>query len=149
MSLDTTEVRAKLRKALDNIGRTNGHACPTSSSNVDPILHELFIAGEATSYWRTRYDAAKADAMNLCVADLDEAVSSVIKLNAGTSVSLCDGNLYHLSAEIKRPAKRLDQRALRNYMIVHMKLDKAAVDAAFAACSTKNGPAKTLRVSGK
>ena len=148
MSHDVSMLRAKLRKALDNVGRNNGHACPPTSSNIDPALHELFVAGEAVEYWKTRHDDAKEAALAMSTG-LDDAVTSVINLDAGTSVTLADGELYTLSVDIKRPANRLDQKALRNYMRTQLGMDAIDVDKAFDACTTKNAPAKTIRVASK
>lgn len=149
MSSDTNMLRAKLRKALDNIGRNNGHACPPTTSNVDPLLHELFIAAEAQAYFKTRYDEAKDQAMLAADDTLDAAVQSVIDMGAGTSVTLAEGDLYVMTCDISKPAERLDTRALRNYMQVELGLDKATVDRAFDACSTKNAPAKKIKVASR
>lgn len=148
MTHDVSMLRAKLRQSMDKVGRTNGHACPSSSSNVDPVLHELFVAGEATAYWKTRHDAAKAEALALGEG-LDGAVDGVIKMDAGTSVTIADGELYTLSVDIKKPAARLDQAALRSYLMVKLGLDRSVVEQAFDAATTKNAPAKTIRVSSK
>lgn len=148
MTNDIGILRAKLRKALDNVGRNNGHACPETSSNIDPTLHELFVAGEAVSYWKTRHEEAKEAA--LAIGDgLDDAVQSVIDTNSGTSVTLASGDLYTMTCDIKRPAMRLNQTALRNYMQTQLGLDKAAVDKAFDACSTASAPAKTIKVASR
>lgn len=148
MAHDTNMLRAKLRKALDNIGRNNGHACPDTTSNVDPTLHELFISAEAMAYFKTRHDEAK-DAAMLMSEGLDDAVQSVIDMNAGTSVTLCEGDLYTLTCDISKPAMRVDQRALRNYMQTVLGLDKSVVDKAFDACSKANAPAKKIKVASR
>lgn len=148
MSHDTNMLRAKLRKAMDSIGRKNGHACPETNSNVDSLLHELFVAGEATAYWKDRHEQAKTAA--LAASDgLDDAVQGVIDMDAGTSVTLVSGDLYVMTADISKPAARLDQTALRNYMKVELGLDPDVVDAAFNACTTKNAPAKKIKVASR
>ena len=150
MSHDTNMLRAKLRQAMDRVGKTNGHAMPPSTSNVDPILHELFVAGEAVAYWKTRHDDAKEVAMQAAGGDtLAEAVQSVIDLGAGTSVTLAEGDLYTMTCDISKAASRLDQRALRNYMQTELGLSAAVVNKAFDACSVSNAPAKKVKVSSR
>lgn len=148
MSHDTGMLRAKLRQALDRIGHHNGHACPDTQSNTDPLLHELYIAAEMAAYAKTRHDEAKKAA--LAVADgLDDAVQSVIDMDAGTSVTLVTGELYTMTADISKPAARLNQTALRNFLQVELGLDAATVDKAFAAATTKNAPAKKIKVASR
>lgn len=146
MSHDINMLRAKLRKALDNIGKNNGHACPPTTSNHDPILHELYISAECQAYFKTRHDAAKTEALGLSDT-LDDAVQGVIDMDAGTSVTLVSGELYTMTADISKPAARLDQRALRNYLQTTLGLDAATVNKAFEACTSKNSPAKKIKVS--
>lgn len=148
MSHDTGMLRAKVRQSLDRIGHNNGHACPSTTSNVDPLLHELFVSAEISAYAKTRYDAAKDAAMNVA-SGLDDAVQSVINMDAGTSVTLAAGDAYVMTCDISKPASRLDSRALRSYMIVQMGIDPAKVDKAFDACTTKNAPAKKIKVASR
>ena len=148
MSQDIIMLRAKLRKSMDKVGRTNGHACPETTSNFDPILHELFVAGDAVAYWKKRHDDAKAEAMAIAEG-LDDAVTSVLKTNVGTSVELATGELYSMTCDIKRPAMRLNTTALRNHLQTKLGLDKQTVDEAFDACSNMSAPAKTIKVASR
>lgn len=148
MSHDSNMLRAKLRKALDNIGKNNGHACPDTQSNVDPALHELFISAEAQSYWKQRHDAAKEAALQVGEG-LDDAVQAVIDMDAGTSVTLATGDLYVMTADISKPAARLDAAALRNLLQTKYKMSAKDVADAFDACSKKSAPAKKIKVASR
>ena len=148
MSHDHNMLRAKLRKALDNVGKNNGHACPDTTSNADPALHELFVSAEAMAYWKQRHDAAKADALQLADG-LDDAVQSVIDMDAGTSVTLATGDLYVMTADISKPASRLDSTALRNLLQTKYGLSAQDVADAFDACSKKSAPAKKIKVASR
>lgn len=148
MSHDINMLRAKLRGALEKIGKTNGHACPPTGSNIDPILHELYISSECANYFKTRHDDAKAQVMELSEA-LDEAVNTVIKMDTGTSITMAEGELYTLTCDISKPATRLDAKALRNYMQTQLGLDAATVAKAFDACTSKNAPAKKIKVASR
>lgn len=149
MSNDVNMLRAKLRKALGNIGRNNGHAMPPSTHNADPLLHEYFIASEAVSYFKQRADAAKTELLTYVGDTLDDAVTSVIELGAGTSIVGAEGDLYSLTIDISKAAMRLNQTALRNYLVTEVGMSKSDVDKAFAACSTASSPAKKLKVASR
>jgi hypothetical protein len=142
-------VRVKLRRALDSVGKTNGHACPPSASNVDPLLHELFVSSEASAYWKTRHDRAKDAALEACTINIDEVLQSVTALDQGTSVTCVTGELYTMTMDISKPAARLNQTALRNHMQTVLGLSKAQVDEAFDAASSKASPAKKIRVTSR
>lgn len=146
---DTNMLRAKLRKAMDKVGKTNGHAMPASTNNSDPVLHELFVAAEASAYWKQRFDAAKTEALDMAGDSVKDAVQSVIDLGAGTSVTAVSGELYNMTVDISKPATRLDQTALRNYMKVELGIDPAVVDKAFDACSKQSAPAKKIKVASR
>lgn len=148
MTHDTGMLRAKLRRSLDNIGHNNGHACPETRSNIDPVLHELYIASECVTYFKTRFEEAKAAAM--AVGDgLDAAVQSVVDTNTGTSVTLASGDIYTLTADISKPATRLDATALRNFMQTELGISADDVARAFDECSNKNAPAKKIKVAAR
>lgn len=151
MSHDVAMLRAKIRQSLERIGNTNGHAMPPSGSNIDPALHEFFVAAEMQAYAKTRFDAAKDAAIEAGVerGKIDELVTRVTKNMQGESAILADGELYQLSVNISKPAERLDQKALRSYMRVELGLDPDKVDAAFNACTTLASPAKTFKVMSR
>lgn len=149
MSADSNMLRAKLRKALDKVGRSNGHACPPSTHNSDPVLHELFVSAEASAYWKQRFDAAKAEAMELAGDTVSNAVQSVIDMGVGTSVVSAEGDLYAMTVDISKPADRLDSKALRNYLKVECGIAPSVVDAAFDACTKKSAPAKKIKVASR
>jgi len=148
MSHDVNMMRAKLHRALDKVGKTNGHACPATTSNIDPVLHELYVTTECEAYFKTRSAAAKSAALGLSDT-LDDAVQSVIDMDIGTSVTLVSGDLYTLTADISKPANRLDQRALRSWLQVECGLSQADVDHAFTECTNKNAPAKRIKVASQ
>jgi hypothetical protein len=147
MSADTNMVRAKLHKALDAIGKSNGHACPETTSNHDADLHELYVASEASSYWTKRHDKAKAKAVILAGSDLTKAVDSVIKLQSGTSIIGAAGDLYTMTIDISKPAMRLDATALKSRLQLKHNMTSDEVEKLFDACSKQSAPAKKMKVS--
>lgn len=148
MSSDITMLRAKLRKALDNVGRNNGHACPPTSSNIDPLLHELFVASEAMSYWKGRHEKARKEA--LASADdgsIDDTVSRVAETDVTETMVVAKGELYTLTLQVVRSAARFDQKALRNALIVDHGMSREAVDKLFDDATKKSAPAKRFSVA--
>jgi hypothetical protein len=148
MSHDVTMVRAKLRAALDKIGKSNGHACPETKSNIDPALHELFIASEAASYWKKRHDDAKAAAMDIATtpAELDVIVTRVTDNMVGESHVLADGDLYMMTLDLNKPSKRLNGTALKNLLQTSYGMSKVEVEGAFSESSSFATPAKKIKV---
>lgn len=151
MSHDVNMLKAKLRKSLDAIGKNNGHAMPPSQSNIDPALHELFVASEAMSYWSARHDKAKEAALEACMTpdELQAAIDRVVKNDAGESVMAGEGELYIMSIDFSKPAARLDAAALRNHLRIECNLSAEQLDKAWDAATKKSSPAKRLKVIGR
>jgi hypothetical protein len=144
-------LRAKLRKTLEGYGRTNGHACPPSASNVDPIFHELYVTSEAMTYFKSRYEAARDKAMEVAFdnGDLDKALARVIKNNQGEALMAAGGELYAMTVDISRAASRLDATALRNALMTEHGMTRDTVDALFDNATTLSTPAKRVKVVGR
>lgn len=151
MSHDVSMLRAKLRASMDKIGKTNGHAMPQSSSNIDGQLHELYVASEAQAYWKTRHDKAKAAALEVAMPadELQEIVDRVIKNNAGESVIAAEGELYTMTIDMSKPADRLDAAALRSHLRIECGLTPEQLDAAWNAATKQSSPAKRIKVLGR
>lgn len=151
MSHDVSMLRAKLRKNFDAVGKSNGHACPPTQSNADPMMHELYVAAEAMAYWKTRFDEAKdaAVAAALSPSELEDIVSRVTKNMQGETVILADGELYQMQMTLAKPAERFDKTKLANYMRTSLGLSAAQVADAFDAATSTSAPAKTVKVIGK
>ena len=148
MTADANMFRAKLRQALDRVGRSNGHACPETNSNIDRVLHELLVASEAMSYFKTRLEAATKEAYDVSFAaeELEEIIDSVVHDMQGRDVIAASGDLYQLTMSISKPSKRLNQTALRNALKTQFAIDPKKVDALFDECSNYATPAKRLKV---
>lgn len=151
MSHDINMLRAKLRKSLENIGRTNGHAMPPSTSNIDGVLHELFVTAEAMAYFKTRYDEAKDKALEVALApgELEDIVTRVTDNMQGESVVCAEGDLYVMTMDLSKPSARFDQKAMRNYMRIELGMSPADIDKAFEAATSLASPAKKVKVLGK
>lgn len=151
MSHDVAMLRAKLRKSFDAIGKSNGHAMPPSTANIDGHLHELFVAAEAMAYWKTRFDDAKQAALDAAITptELDAIVTRVTKNRQGETVILADGELYQLQMALAKPSERFDKVKMSNYMRVELNLPVEVIAAAFDAATNDASPAKTVKVIGK
>jgi hypothetical protein len=151
MSHDVSMLRAKLRKNFDAVGKTNGHACPSTGSNVDPMMHELYVSAEAMAYWKTRFDEAKdaAVAAALSPSELEDIVSRVTKNMQGETVILADGELYQMQMSLSKPSERFDKTKMANYMRTTLGLSASQVADAFDASTATAAPAKTVKVIGK
>lgn len=145
---DIAMIRAKLRKSFDNIGKTNGYACPPTTSNIDPLMHEHFIATEAMAYWTQRSKAALDSLRDnvIGVEQLDEFEAVVVQRNQGDEWVMATGDVYMATVNMSKPASRLDAKALRNHMITVLGIATDAVDSAFKKCSKNSAPAKRFKV---
>lgn len=143
-----SEMRSKLMGALSRIGLNNGHACPQTMSNIDPILHEYIVATDGESFFKKRRDAAKEALMSVTNnADLNDAMADVIKNDAPTSgVVLAVGGAYKCVADVKRPVEALNKVKLRRLLINDAKLSATAVDALFERATDVRKPAVTYKV---
>lgn len=94
-------------KAFQNIGRTNGSACPEPKDNIDPLLHEFYIAATLHSAAKTRYDKAK-DAL------LDDEETGLgieqaaLKVKEGQSGTLQTSSLYTLTLKHNNGSNQTD-----------------------------------------
>lgn len=148
---DINMLRAKLRKALDAFGKSNGHQCPPTDSNVDPVMHELYVTSEASSYFKTRHEKARDEALRAAfdVGELDSVMQSVIKNERGESLLALEGQVYSMTVDISRPATKLDVTALQSYLIREHKMTRSQVDKAFEACTTHAKPATRVKVMSR
>lgn len=142
---DINMLKARLRKSLEAIGKSNGHACPQTQSNIDPVLHELYITAEAMAYFKTRHDKARDEALRVAT-DVDKAVERATKNMQGESVTGASGDLYTMIVDIAKPAETLDKVALRNYLTTTHKFTVDQIDAMMKACSKLATPAKRIKV---
>lgn len=151
MSHDTAMLRAKVRKAMDKIGNTNGQTCPPSQHNHDPLMHELFVAAEGQSFFKKRYDDAKKKVFEAALTkkELTDITKRVTDTMAGESITPIVGEVYSLSIEVCRPAASVDETALRNYMRTDLCLSPEVVDAAFKHAAKYARPAKRVKVTAR
>ena len=151
MSHDVSMVRAKLRAALDKIGKSNGPACPPTDSNIDGELHELFITAECAAYWKTRHEKAKTSAMAVAMTpdELHDMVTRVSDNMVGESIMAASGDLYAMTLDLNKPALRLNSTALKSSLQIDYGLSLQQVNDAFADCSDYSAPAKKMKVVNK
>lgn len=151
MSHDVGMLRAKLRQALDRIGNHNGHAPPDTGSNADPALHELYVADEMLAYAKTRRDDALDKCMHMAYSpdELDEIVTRVTKSLRGEDLVALDGFAYQMTLSLSKPAKRLDQTALRNLLQTKHGMSAEQVSKLFDEASKYSSPAKRVKVMAR
>lgn len=146
-SFDLAVFRSTLTKALNNIGRTNGHAAPKSDSNVDPLMHEYDVASVASSYFeRRRKEALERMLGAIDQSAVSDAETRVTANNIGEEVFVASGKVYDLVCTISKPSERLDEAVLRATLMRKHKLTQAQVAKLIQECTKATRPAKRFRV---
>lgn len=149
MSQHFTAMRSKLMSALAKIGKNNGHACPVSQSNVDPVMHEYLVTSDAQSFFTKRRSEAKNVLMSVIDTDmLDREIDNVIATNIGTNgVELLRGEHYRCEADIKRPPvpNTVNKTKLRN-ILARMDWTSNDIDELVEACTDERKPTVTIKI---
>lgn len=83
-------------KAFNSIGRSNGSACPTPHDNIDPLLHEFYIAATLQAAAKARYDKAKDSLLDDEETGLG-VEQAALKVKEGQSGTLQTSSLYTLT----------------------------------------------------
>ena len=134
-------VRDKVHAALTKLGQTNGTKLEGSSSNTDPLLHELFVASEIRSHGEKRYKLAKEAVISTGWFDPED-------VEIGSTEQVADGDVYALSLQVKEPATRFDVKKFKTALAL-AGVEQEVIDKAAEAATTKNVPAKVYIVSTK
>jgi len=136
------KLRASLHGALDRIGYRNSHACPDTTSNVDPTLHELFVSHEGLSHFDKRRKVAIKAAIDVA------GQSEVDDVEPGTEQAILEGEHYSLVIKKNNPAERIDRAkigtALRKLGFSMQQADKFMLD-----ITTETKPATSVRAVPK
>lgn len=145
-SFNIAKMRSALRSALDRVGRNNGHAMPADvGTNVDRLMHELFVASEGYSHFDKRRKRANEELMEaIDTSALDAAVTRVTDSDITEDVVVATSGVYTMTATVVKGSSRLDATKLRNELSKH--LTPAVLDACFEASSTKTNPPKRIKV---
>ncbi len=140
--LSTAQVRSAIHAALDRVGHRNSHACPGGKGNIDPYLHELFVAHEGWSHFdKRRKLAIKA---SIDVAGQDEAD----KVAPGTEQSVLEGEYYSLVIKKNNPAVRIDKAKIGT-ALRKLGFDEGQVVQFMTDISTETKPATSVRAVPK
>lgn len=131
----SAKIESDLQLFLDKVG-TEFVPCPKSESNVDPLLHDLFVCKRAEGYFKKRADAAKAA--------LKENGFTENMPEPGSKAVLATGNVYSLNAAVKNPSKTLDKTKLMTVLATKFGLKSDQVQEIIDECSKENKPAETL-----
>lgn len=141
------DVRDAVIRACSRIGHSNGHACPHSASNIEPLLHRMFVASIAADYWSKELKAAVTAALDTADPNaVPDLVTRVTKEQLGASTQLSSGTKYAFNLEVKKPASRLDTKMLRNKLELSGKFTEDEIKSLFDACTKQNSPAKSFTV---
>lgn len=139
------KIRSALAKTFHDIGNKNGSALPEGPDNIDPLLHEFYVAAELKSIAGKRYEKAKDALLN----DDDTGLgieSASLKVTEGSSGVLQTSDLYSLSLKIARGADHVDPDDL----VVSLRrqgVDAEIIKKAVKAATKKRNGAKTYTVS--
>ncbi len=136
------QVRSSLHSALERIGHRNSHTCPVSKSNVDPVLHELFVSHEGLSHFDKRRKLAIAE------AKLVAGQSEIDAVVPGTEQSVIDGEHYSLVIKRDQPAKRID-RAKISTELRKLGFSEDKATAFMLAIVSESKPATSIRAVPK
>ncbi len=136
------KMRSSLHSALERIGYRNSHICPESKSNVDPLLHELFVSHEGLSHFDKRRKVAISAAIKAAGQGAADAVAP------GTEQAILDGVSYSLVIKKNNPAERIDRTKINNAL--HKRgFTEAEVLKFMADVSVSTKPATSVRAVPK
>ncbi len=102
------KMRSALHTALERIGHRNSHACPSGDSNIDPLLHELFVAHEGWSHFDKRRKSA------ILEATMAAGQAEVDSVSPGTEQSVVEGEHYSLVIKKNNASERVDKTKINN-----------------------------------
>ena len=146
-SFNLASYRSKLTHALRSIGTVGGHEPPKSSSNVDPLMHELEVASTGASFFEKRRKNALARLLEAVdLSKLDDTVSRVTETEIGEEVYVAEGDIYALTCSINKPSYRLDDKMLRNKLMREHHMTQAQVTALMNSCLKPSVPARRFRI---
>ncbi len=103
MAGEFAKLRSALHTALNRIGHRNSHACPSTTSNADPAMHELFAAHEGWAH----FDKRRKAAIKACTEIAGDAECE--KVAPGTEQAVLDGDLYSLVIKKNNASMRVDK----------------------------------------
>lgn len=148
MTQTFAQMRSKLMGALARIGTNNGHACPQSLSNIDPVLHEYLVATDGASFFSKRRDAAKEALLSVADTEaINDAKARATKLDAGENdVLIAQGEVYRATVDVKRPAERLDRGKLRKALLAEG-MTVETIEKVLDRSMTKQSPAVSIKIS--
>lgn len=148
-----TEFKPSLYKALDNVGKTNGHNVPSSQDPITGALHEYHVTTLAESYFKKRRDIAKKKLLeglsDVQKKKIDKAINDTKANGVGTQVTLVDSEHYGLQLKPKSGASFLDETKLRNELMTTHKMKADVVQKLFESCMDRREPALSYEVTEK
>ena len=141
MNIDFEAVQTSIHRALIKIGNTNGHACPTGGSNLDPLYHDLLVSHTAKAYFDSIYKKRLES-----LKDIYEDEIAAAKVGHDTLIGVGHHYLVHLN--LSKPASMMDQKKFVS------ELRKAGVSSdvitkATAAATKDKAGAKRFSVTGR
>ncbi|NJL54619.1 hypothetical protein HC928_05050 [bacterium] len=130
-------IRSAVHRALVRIGKSNGHACPTTDPN-DELSHKLLVAQEGMRF----FDNLKKEALE----EIAEAYGDrIVNVDPGTVGAVSYGNLYMLLLQVKHAAERLDTKKFITEL-TRLGVGKGTIEEARENATTKNKPAQIFTV---
>lgn len=111
---------------------------PGTGDNADPLLHEMFVAKEAKSFFEKKHDAMKEQVVDQFV-DKGQLVD-------GAKFVAVTGKKYLLDVKINNGSMSLNKTKLKMALVTKLGLSEGDVEALLDECSDAKGGAKYFTV---
>lgn len=147
--MTSSMLKAKIAKALEKIGTTNGTAPRESQDPLDAVLHEYNVSSTIRGIGEKRYETAKkalvAALTPAQIEKLDKAINTVAKVQVSENIGLANAANHTLNAAVNNGATYLDTAKLRVKLLKTMPTDQ--VDKLFEDCMDRRAPTVTYKVT--
>lgn len=139
--MDMLLKKAAVQRAFSKIGKSNGSSPPESTSNTFSVAYELFVSKDLKSQAEKRYEAAKKDAIDKGVLDMEKAVE-------GMEVNTYSSEHFDVALKKSAGSMMIDKTALANNLN-KKGWSAAEVEALIASSSKPRAGAVNINISMK
>lgn len=132
-------IRAAINRYLSACGKRNGHSCPQTGSNLDPILHHLMVSSVMKTRGKKEYELA----LENTIRDLEICEEDFVP---GDDKTLVAGTAYSLQVKVSSPRKTIDAKILVAELL-RRGVNSYIIDTAVNKATKTAKPSKTYTVT--